>query len=373
MTLQVGSFLLVAWLAAASGLPAEQSAAAAEITDQGCQSQLEKTKADLHMVQQANLEKAASINLAAKDTSGGLLGELLGSSPAPASMPGPKVGKQMIQPKYEGPEPGEPHWPANRQDYVPPLTEYFFQLKTWLETTKEQMPVVGVVVVFGFINVVFGQAAFRLVVALGFALVTVASTHYEVMMIWPDLTVAAQLFILAEVALLTGWIVYQSFQGAKMVLGFLFGMLISALWEATLHTENWAPNFSVGWYSAWALIGVLMFTALEKYTMAVLTPVVGGFLLSSSLGYIIMFATYSSPHHPTWMHPEGDCWLDFAGALLGSQKPAGVIGTIETPGFVTPSINVDKVLGRLLWFFIFYTGMKLQWKLAKVAPKKFLK
>lgn len=278
----------------------------------------------------------------------------------------------MIQ--ETGPFPGDPHWPANRQNYVPPLTEYFFELKKFLQTTKQQLPVAIVAAVFGVMNVAFGQVAFRLVVALGFSLVTVASTHYEVTMLWPEFNVAAQLFIAAEVALITSWIVYQSFQGAKLILGFLFGMLISALLEAALHTENWPINFSVGWYSAWALIGVLAFTIFEKYTMALLTPVVGGFCLASSIGYFMMYATSCSPHHPKWLHPMGDCWLDFAASLLGSHKPAGVFGTIQTQGFLTPTIDLDKVFGRLLWLTIFYIGMKLQWSLAKkVAPKKFVK
>merc|ERR1719428_1814502 len=71
--------------------------------------------------------------------------------------------------------PGEPHWPANRQDYVPPLMQYFDQLKTWLQTTKQQLPVVGVVAILGFVNVVFGPAALRVVITLVFSSTTVAS------------------------------------------------------------------------------------------------------------------------------------------------------------------------------------------------------
>eukprot|EP00746_Dinoflagellata_sp_MGD_P162951 gnl/MRDRNA2_/MRDRNA2_90725_c0_seq1.p1 gnl/MRDRNA2_/MRDRNA2_90725_c0~~gnl/MRDRNA2_/MRDRNA2_90725_c0_seq1.p1 ORF type:complete len:362 (+),score=67.57 gnl/MRDRNA2_/MRDRNA2_90725_c0_seq1:66-1151(+) len=356
MALDCGRFLLVAWLSAMSPATAETT----------CQQQLEQMKGELQQVQQANI---GTMNLDAADNSEGILGTLLGSSPAPAPA-GSKDFKEMIQ---KGPAPGDPHWPANRQDYVPPLAQYFFDLKMWMETTKAQLPIAGVLAIFGFVNVLFGPAAFRIVVALGFSLVTMASTHYEVMMLWPDLNMPAQIFIIAEVAALTGWIVYQSFTGAKMVLGFLFGMLVSALLEAALHTEHWPANFSVAWYSAWAVFGVLMFTVLEKYTMAFLTPIVGGFLLSSSLGYVIKFAS-NHPNHPVWMHPAGDCWLDFAGALLGSHKPAGIFGVIQTPGFVVTSFNLDTVLGRLLWLLIFYVGMKLQWRFAKgsnyVAPAK---
>merc|ERR1712224_856208 len=70
-------------------------------------------------------------------------------------------------------------------------------------------------------------------------------------------------------------------------------------------------------------------------------------------------------HIPNWLQIHGGCWLEFAGALLGGEAPAGIFGTYATKGFVVPSIDVDRVLGRLLWFVIFYNGFKWQWTRAK--------
>lgn len=304
-------------------------------------------------------EAQPALNLASKGILGSLMG---GSSGTPAASPGP-IGPTKSMP-------GNPTWPMNRQDYVPPFTKYVFELKNLLETWDKQWVVAAGVGALGIVNVAFSQAAFRIVVTLGFSLVTVASTHYEVTMLWPGLDKPAQIFIAAEVTLLTAWIVYQSFVGAKTILGFLLGIFISALLEHSLHTEQWPASYSVAWYSGWAIIGVLSLTTFEKYTMAVLTPILGGFLLASSIGYLIMYSMMQAKGHPNWVHIHGYCWLDFASSLLVSQKPAGIFGTIQTPGFLVPSVDIDKVLGRLLWFAIFYTGAKWQWYLAKKPEKK---
>jgi len=188
---------------------------------------------------------------------------------------------------------------------------------------------------------------------------------------WPDLNMVQQLIVAGEAAALAGWIVYQSLTGAKMILGLLSGLAISVFLDHYVHTENWPLNYSVAWYSAWAIIGILSLTVLGKYTLTILTPILGGFLVSSCLGFYICAAVVNGETQetqkplPNWMHVSSGPWINFAGALLGYEEPAGIFGSVEAPGFVVKEIDIDRVLGRLAWFVLFYISAKFQWKRAR--------
>lgn len=273
--------------------------------------------------------------------------------------------------------PGKAHWPASRSDYVPPFAEFVYELKIYLETMNMQWAVAAVAAAFGIFNLLSTQTSFKTHLTLGFALIGAASAHYEVTMIWPQLNMILKLVVAAEASLLTGYIMYQSFTGAKMICGLILGLSISYFLEQFLQTETWPLKYAAGWYSAWAFIGILMLTVLAKYTLAILTPCLGGFLLSSSIGFFVKLAVFNysaSPgaNIPHWIQMHGKCWLDFAGALLGGEAPAGIFGTVATPGFAIQSVDADRILGRILWFVLFYTSAKWQWKQARgqAAAKK---
>jgi len=290
------------------------------------------------------------------------------------------LGAWLVTPHVVAAEPqeapGAAHWPASKSAYVPPLEGYFSQLSIWLQTVNQQWAVATVAFAFGLLNLLYGVASYRLVLTIGFTLVSAASAQYEVTLIWPDLHVLEQIFIVAEVGLLTALIVYMSIPGCNTILGVMLGLSISALLEVILHTENWHLNAAVIWYSVWGVIGVLLLTFFQKRTLAVLTPSVGGFLIASSIGYFVKFAVWKmlqQPHPdvPDWLVNEknihGDCWLDFAGALLGGAKPAGIFGTYHNENF---TVNIDRALGRLFWLWLYYAGMKFQWKKEKEMKEK---
>jgi len=342
MALHYGGFLFGVLLIAFHGVSADDviaSGATPVIEQATCESRLEKVKSELQKVSQVSL-----IDLDPFDSS---------TSSANPQAPSPA-------------DAGVAHWPASRTKYVPPLVEFFHEGFAWLKSTDQQVAVAGAAGVFGLLNVVNGPHSFKIVLMVGLALLAAASAQYEAKLVWPGIATQQQLFVAAYAGLLTARMAYDSIQGAVTIVGFLFGLGISALLEPFFDTSIWSLNASVVWYSVWALVGILSFTCFQKYTLAFVMPTLGGFLLSSCLGYFIMVVFQQQPHssQPPWMVIQGNCWLDFAGALVGGGAPAGIFGTLKTPGFdLASSIEPDRVLGRLLWFLFFYVGMKRQWNL----------
>jgi len=285
-----------------------------------------------------------------------------------------EVLKAQTKPLVLAEDPGAAHWPASRSAYVPPLLQYFQDFHVYLKTMNKQWAVAGVAAALGLLQVVTGPTSFKTVVILGFSLMSAASAQYEATLVWPQLNIPQQIFVSAAAALVAAFVVYNSLDGITTVVGFLFGLAISALVEPLFHTELWKLDQSIAWYSAWAVVGVLLFTQFQKYTLALLTPAVGGFLLSSSIGYFTMLAAWAAeqqPHNnlPQGLDIRGDCWIDFAVALLGQDYSVGIFHSVATPGLAVPSVEPDKVLGRVLWFLIFYLGMKRQWINAKRKNK----
>jgi len=340
MALHLGGVLLGVWLIACHGVSAETSEAGATsvVEDATCERQLETMTSALQKAQKT------------KETRGAPLAETLLESP------------------------GDAHWPASRSAYVPPLVEYFYELQVFLRSWPNQWQVAVVAGVFGMINLVNGPISFKMMILAAFSLVGAASAQYEAKLLWPSLNVAQQIAIAAEGGLLSGFVMFRSIQGATTLLGLLFGLSITVLLEPFFHTELWQLNMSLGWYSAWALMGVLLLTFFQRRTLSLLTPCLGGFLLSSCVGYLTQIAVWCSFHQPNskappdWVIFHGDCWLDFAGALLGTSS-AGIFGITPTPGGVAimghQTLDLDRCLGRLLWFVLFYVGLKYQMSQAR--------
>jgi len=309
-----------------------------------CESRLEKVKSELQKAQQGiQLEE---------------VWDPFASGPSPP-------------PSAEVPYPGTtPGVVPSSGKYVPPFVEFFHEGIAWLKSTNKQAQVAGVVGAFGLLNVVNGPLSFKTVLTIGLALVMATIAQYEAALVWPWIVTEQQICVAAYAGLLTARIVYDSIQGATTIVGFLFGLGISAALSPFFDTAVWDPNVNVAWYSLWAVVGILSLTYFQRYTLAFIMPTLGGFLLSSSLGYLIMFAFAGQQHNPPWVVIQGKCWLDFAGALVGGDAPAGIFGTLPTPGFaLATSVDPDRWLGRLLWFFFFWVGMKRQWDLAKNRNK----
>jgi len=318
------------------------------VKDTTCESRLETTKSELQKAQQAVHDKKMKEVQAA---------------PLAKNQDWPLVQVLLATP-------GAFHWPASRAEYVPPLVEYFYDGLVWLKSTNQQFAVSAVMGACGILNMVSGPSSFKTVLVVGLALIAAASAQYEVTLVWPAIGKVQQIFVSAEVGLLTAFVVYKSIKGATIIVGVLFGFGISCFLEKYFHTEIWSLNVSLGWYAAWVFVGVVSLTYFQRRTLAILIPTLGGFLLSSSMGYFVMLAAWGAkqqPHNsvPDWLNIQGDTWLDFAQALLGSHVPAGIFGTMSTPGFMTGSIQPDRVMGRFLWFYFFYLGMKWQLHRAK--------
>jgi hypothetical protein len=274
-------------------------------------------------------------------------------------------------------EPGDTHWPSDRQEYVPPLVRYFFELNTWLQTYKQQWAIAAVAGLLGLMNLLNGPTSFKTMLTLTFSLVATATAYYEVGLLWPQLTLPLQLVVMAEVAVLTAFIAQRCVEGCQAFLGLLLGLGVSALLEPLFHTETWQVTQSLIWYSAWAFTGVLSLTLFQKRTLAFFSPCVGGFLFSSCLGYLVKLVALASSKQPgntmpNWVVIHGDCWLDFARTLLpNSPVSAGIFEIIPTPGFSVKEIDVDRVLGRLLWFVLFYIGLRWQIYCARKSGEAF--
>jgi len=332
MALNLGGFLLGAWLIPLHGL--EVAGAKPVVEEATCEKRLETMTSELEKIQETRVAP--------------LTESLLG-------------------------DPAEAHWPASRSAYVPPLVEYFHELKVFLNAEKPQIMVAAVAGAFGVLNLASGPTSFKTTLLVGVGLMGAASGQYEATLLWPSLNMVQQIAVAALVGVLSAFIVFQSINGAMMILGFILGLGITVLLEPFFHTEQWPLNVSLGWYSAWGIMGVLLLTFFQRRTLSLITPCLGGFLLSSCLGFLVHEVAMSpykpnsaqtQPTPPAWEAFHGDCWLDFAGALLGNAR-AGIFGIVSTPGFVFETVDVDKTLGRLLWFVLFYMGAKFQWKIAK--------
>eukprot|EP00746_Dinoflagellata_sp_MGD_P072853 gnl/MRDRNA2_/MRDRNA2_29556_c0_seq1.p1 gnl/MRDRNA2_/MRDRNA2_29556_c0~~gnl/MRDRNA2_/MRDRNA2_29556_c0_seq1.p1 ORF type:complete len:355 (+),score=63.67 gnl/MRDRNA2_/MRDRNA2_29556_c0_seq1:52-1116(+) len=326
-------------LLALHGASADASSSEAGLRGATCENQLDKLKAELQQAQQMKVAAPLQLDEAPSDT----------------------------------------HWPSDRQAYVPPLVQYWFELHQWLQINNHQWAVAAVAGVLGLINLVNGPTSFKTMLMLIFSLVASASTYYEVKLLWPQLDFVLQAIIVAEAALLTGFVAYHSTEGCQAFLGLLLGLGVSVALEPLFHTETWQLNQAVVWYSAWAIFGVLSLTVFQKRTLAFFSPCLGGFLLSSCLGYEIKLVAWASSQQPGnelpgWLVIHGDCWLDFARTLLpNSPVSAGVFEVIPTPGFPFKEIDVDRVLGRLLWFVLFYAGLRWQMFCARKSKEAFNK
>jgi len=337
--------LIIAWLSASPGVSAENSEAG--LRGATCENQLEKLKGELQQAQQVAKNAAAPLQLV-------------------------EINKSTI-----GDAPGDALWPADRQEYVPPLVRYLFDLHNFLLSYKQQWVIAAVVGVLGLINLVNGPTSFKTMLIVLFSSVAAASTYYEVQLIWPQLHLPLQLIVVAEATLLTAFIAYHSTEGFQAFLGLLLGLGASLLLDPLFHPETWPLTHSLIWYSVWAFWGVLSLTLFQKRTLAFFSPCLGGFFLSSCIGYLIRLVAWASSQQPgnklpNWVVIHGDCWLYFARTLLpNSPVSAGIFEVIATPGLPFKEIDVDRVLGRLLWFALFYAGLRWQWYCVRKAKESF--
>merc|ERR1719313_1108453 len=100
---------------------------------------------------------------------------------------------------------------------------------------------------------------------------------------------------MAEVALLSAFIVHRCVEGCQAFLGLLLGLGVSVLLEPLFHTETWQLTESVIWYSAWAFTGILSLTLFQKRTLA---------FFSRCLGYLIKLAALTSSKQPGHTMPN---------------------------------------------------------------------
>lgn len=307
------------------------SAPNSEDADTSCKSQLETMK--------KHLEKVQNIELAAKEPQNIELAAI-----------------------------GQPMFPEDETKYVPPLAQYFHEVDAWLRSMTPQWGVAIVAILFGAVSVWNGPASFKFVVVCGTSLIAAGSARYEVLLLWPDLNPIQQIVVAVEVGLLAAYVLHRSFTGTKVIIGVTFGIGISMQMDPLMHTERWPVNACLIWYSACAFLGIAAFTVCERYVLAIVTSLLGGFLCASTLGFLVnaftSFIIYRSDNVPAWLDVRGSSWLDFASELLTGED-AGIFKPYAIEGSPVSNIDFDKLLGRALVLVFFFIGLKRQWRLAK--------
>jgi len=263
---------------------------------------------------------------------------------------------------------GQPDIPEGQSNVR--LTYYFYEADALLRDMNLLWIEALVAICFGAVNLRNGPASFKSVVVGGMSLVAAGIARSEVMLHWPNLNLIQQIVVAVEFGLVTAYVLHKSFRGTQVVIGATFGIAVSLQMDPWLHFESWPVNACLIWYSVFAFLGIVAFTYGERYVLAFVTPLVGGFLCASGLGFLIKYSTsvYIEQHQgisvPAWIEVRGTCWLDFASELLSGEH-AGIFKPYPTPGFPVSSIDFDKLLGRSLWLVLFIVALKRQWRLAK--------
>lgn len=226
-----------------------------------------------------------------------------------------------------------------------PMATYTDGFKTWLRDAPYQAFIALMAVVLGFFCAWNGPAIWQLLFTGMTAFAAAGLAHVEGKA--SDLTSNAfsEALFVTQVSLAAGLAVHNGFEGSQVLLGVamgFFGAYGIGGWARWL--DESIPGVAIIWYSLGAALGLLVYTVWRRPVLAMIAPLLGGFLVSSGIGviggkmYSVVAVLDDGNVAPgaNWLPGKDDAWVDAALMLLGNagfasfaiQMACAVLGVV---------------------------------------------
>jgi len=231
--------------------------------------------------------------------------------------------------------------------------------------------------VFGFVALLDGRRSLKWLVVVAVGLATLGFQLRQFQPAGRDEMTATALYVAAlEISLFMGYVVYQGWEGAQILIGFVLGMY---LFDVLCNFASLIPYFDSLAQQVPVMVGLLSLTVLmsmlaihEKHggrkVLGVLAPIVGSGLIVSGIGWLAIASCSLSDPLPigvTVAPADVPSVIEFWNMIVfpTSSKAVGVFGAGDKFLVIGDAkYSLDRVTGVFFWIVFFLLGMRYQTK-----------
>jgi len=222
-----------------------------------------------------------------------------------------------------------------------------------------------VAAIVGICLLINGESVFKWLVIGAVFLFTMLAALSDVTTIW-GLGYGSPLrrIISLLVGAACSWAAYRGINGVMLVVGAILGAIIAWSMHQTIVGMGCssAQNhvFITIWYSVF-LLGFMAVMDRNKHmaALAVLSPFVGGALVSSALFWFLAFLAERGVFHLSGS--VSGAWLDFLEHLIKKHNhDVGILAGHRQVLLFGHAFDWDIICGRLVWFLLFGLGVAIQ-------------
>jgi len=246
-----------------------------------------------------------------------------------------------------------------------------------------------VATVLGVILVFNGKRVFEGLICVAVGLVAMFMAMNEITNLWGlGYDSFVRHLVGFEALLFAAFGAWKGMAGMHVFVGALLGFLVAMVLQSMLvhvgagfmEAEHGSKWVLIIFYTLFVLIFVALLTT-ERHLrpLAVLSPALGGALVSSGLSYGVMalaidgkldFMKRVLPD----LEPVNGTWIEFLN-MLWAPHTAKDVGFFAGSKYNTmgPTFTLDRICGWSLWFILWVVGMIVQlrsWKKGRTAPAR---
>jgi hypothetical protein len=207
---------------------------------------------------------------------------------------------------------------------VSPLTIYAKNFQKWLKEAPFQEIVAALAIAVGSLCLWDGPALWHFLFTGAIALVGAFVAYEEGKTLGLATTFPAEVFLAVEVGSVVGYATHCGFEGTQVMLGAFLGCLgaygISA---GPRSLDMHFPGVLLAWYSAGAMLGLLVYTTWRQSVLATFAPLLGGVLVSSGCGVLLgrfyLLLTNTDPSSTdgiVWFPSHDASWIEVFRSLI---------------------------------------------------------
>lgn len=214
-----------------------------------------------------------------------------------------------------------------------PASWYAFGMAAWLRRAPYQALISLIAAMVGALCSWNGPAIWHVLFTVGTALCAAGAINYEAKVAGVASNAFSEGLVIIQAAACAAMAVHFGFEGFQVLFGVVIGLAGAyglGGWARVLDFH--VPGFALLWYSVGAATGLLLYTVWRRPVLSLVSPLLGGFLMSSGSGvflrhvYFLLAKLDDGNEAPgvEWLPPLKAGWADAAGMLMGHAGLAAV-------------------------------------------------
>jgi len=169
-----------------------------------------------------------------------------------------------------------------------PLGNYVAAVGGWLKASQYQVPLSLASVFLGLASAWDGQAVLSVVLPIFAAVAAASVAHYQAVTWGLSPNLASDGVLMVQAGAAAALAVHVGFEGAQVLFGVAVGFAAAyGLGEWARDLDFLVPGAAVLWYQLGAIAGFLLNTVWRPLLLAVLAPLLGGFLAVVGFGVLV--------------------------------------------------------------------------------------